>query len=105
MADGFLSTMKATGSKTADELAGELHQRLSPQMARVEEAAKKLLFDSEEAEKAFADHQERVWQASDRNLQDTVTLGKELLAQIESEVGESTREVAARWVTRLVTHS
>ncbi len=101
MADRFLSTLQATGRKTADELAGELHQRLSPQMARVEEAARKLLFDSEEAEKAFAEHQERVWQASDRNLQDTVTRGKELLAQIETEFGESTREAAARWVNEL----
>jgi hypothetical protein len=70
-------------------------------MARVEEAASKLMFDSEEAEKTFAEHQERVWQASDRNLQDTVSRGKELLAQIETEFGESTREAIARWISEL----
>jgi hypothetical protein len=101
MAERFQSTLQATGRKTVDELAGELHQRLSPQMARVEEAARKLLFDSEQAEKAFAEHQDRVWQASDRNLQDTVTRGKELLAQIETEFGESTREATARWINDL----
>jgi hypothetical protein len=101
MAERFQSTLQNSGRKTVDGLAGELHQRLSPQIARVEEAARKLLFDSEEAEKAFAEHQERVWQASDRNLQDTVARGKELLAQIETEFSESTREAATRWVNEL----
>jgi hypothetical protein len=70
-------------------------------VARVEEAASKLTFDSEQAETAFTEHQERVWQASDRNLQDTVSRGKELLAQIETEFGESAREAIARWVNEL----
>jgi hypothetical protein len=101
MAERFLSALQATGRKTVDELVGELHQRLSPQMTRVEEAASKLIFDSEQAEKTFAEHQERVWQASDRNLQDTVIRGKELLAQIETEFGESAREATARWINEL----
>jgi hypothetical protein len=101
MAEQFRSALQATGRKTMDELVGELQQRLAPQMARVEEAASKLVFDSEESEKAFAEHQDRVWQASDRNLQDTVTRGKELLAQIETEFGESAREAISRWVNEL----
>ena len=101
MAERFQSALQATGRKTVDELEGELHQRLSPQIARVEEAAGKLMFDREQAEQAFAEHQERVWQASDRNLQDTVSRGKELLAQIETEFGESTRDAIARWTSEL----
>jgi hypothetical protein len=101
MAERFQSALQATGRKTVDELVGELHQRLSPQVARVEEASSKLMFDSEQAEKIFAEHQERVWQASDQNLQDTVSRGKELLAQIETEFGESGREAIARWVNEL----
>ena len=101
MAEQFQSSLQATGHKTVDELLGELQKRLSPQMARVEEAASKLLFDTEQAEKSFAEHQDRVWQASDRNLQDTVTRGKELLAQIETEFGESAREATARWINEL----
>jgi len=101
MAERFQSALQAKGRKTVDELAGELQRRLSPQMARVEEAASKLTFDSEQAEKTFAEHQERVWQASDRNLQDTVARGKELLAQIETEFGESAREAMSRWTGEL----
>ena len=101
MAERLQSTLQATGRKTVEELAGELHRRLSPEMARVEEAAGKLKFDSEQAEKTFAEHQERVWQASDRNLQDTVARSKELLAQIESEFGESAREAISRWTSEL----
>lgn len=101
MAERFQSTLQATGRKALDELVGEVHRRLSPQMARVEEAASKLQFDSEQAEKTFAELQERVWQASDRNLQDTVARGKELLAQIETEFGESAREAISRWTNEL----
>jgi hypothetical protein len=101
VAERFQSTLQATGRKTVDELVGELHRRVSPQMARIEEAATKLNFDSEQAEKTFAEHQERVWQASDRNLQDTVARGKELLAQIETEFGESAREAISRWTNEL----
>jgi hypothetical protein len=103
MAERYQSALEATGRKTVEELAGELHERLSPQIARVEEATSKLIFDGEQAEKAFAEHQERVWQASDRNLQDTVTRGKELLAQIETEFGESARDAIARWTGELET--
>jgi hypothetical protein len=101
MAERFQSALEATGRKTVDELVGELQQRLSPQMASVEEATGKLMFDREQAEKTLAEHQERVWQASDRNLQDTVTRGKELLAQIETEFGESAREAISRWISEL----
>ena len=101
MAERLQSSLQTTGRKTVEELAADLHRRLSPQMARVEEAAGKLKFDSEQAEKTFAEHQERVWQASDRNLQDTVARSKELLAQIESEFGESMREAISRWTGEL----
>ncbi len=101
MAERFQSALEATGRKTVEELVGELHQRLSPQMAIIEEAMTKLMFGSEQAEKTFAEHQERVWQASDRNLQDTVTRGKELLAQIETEFGKSAREAIDRWISEM----
>ena len=83
--------------------SSNLEQRLSPQLARVEEAGNKLMFDREEAEKTLAEHQARVWQASDRNLQDTVTRGKELFARIETEFGESARETITRWINELET--
>jgi hypothetical protein len=103
MAEQFHSVLEATGRQTVDELVSNLEQRLSPQLARVEEASTKLGFDREEAEKTLAEHQARVWQASDRNLQDTVTRGKELFARIETEFGESARETITRWINELET--
>jgi hypothetical protein len=101
MPEQLQSAMEATGRKIVDDFAGELHERLAPQMARVEEAANKLMFDREEAEKTLVEHQQLIWQASDRNLQDTVARGKELLAQIETEFTESGRETIAKWITEL----
>jgi hypothetical protein len=103
MAEQFHSVLEATGRQTVDELVSNLEQRLSPQLARVEDASTKLVFDREEAEKTLAEHQARVWQASDRNLQDTVTRGKELFARIETEFGESARETITRWINELET--
>ena len=103
MAEQFHSVLQATGSQTVDELVSNLEQRLSPQLARIEDAGNKLMFDREEAEKTLAEHQARVWQASDRNLQDTVTRGKELFARIETEFGESARETITRWINELET--
>ena len=95
--------LEAAGHDTIERLASELEQRLAPQMARVEEAANKLMFDRELAEKTLNELQERIWQASDRNLQDTVTRGKELLARLETEFGESAREAIDRWVVEMET--
>jgi hypothetical protein len=101
MPERLQSAMEATGRKIVDELAADLHERLAPQMARVEEAANKLMFDRDEAEKTLVEHQQLIWQASDRNLQDTVARGKELLAQLETEFSESGREMIAKWISEL----
>jgi hypothetical protein len=101
MAQRMQPILEAAGHDTVERLASELEQRLAPQMARVEEATTKLIFSSEKAEKTLAEHQDRVWQASDRNLQDTITRAKELLTQIETEFGESSREAIGRWVSEL----
>ncbi len=103
MAERFRSDLENAARKTVDDLLAELQNRLAPQIAKVEESTSKLVFDSEQAEKALSDHQERVWQASDRNLQHTVSRGKELLAQIESEFTESARESIVRWVNEVET--
>jgi hypothetical protein len=101
MAERLQFALEVTSRKTMDEFVNDFQQRLAPHIARVEEATNKLTFDSEQAEKALSDHQERVWQASDVNLHNTVTRGRELLAQIESEFAESAREASAGWIREL----
>ena len=101
MAERLHSALETSGHETMDRLVAELDQRLSPQMARIAEATTKLIFDRDHAEQALAEHQERVWQASDRNLQDTVARGKELLAQLETEFGESARSSITRLLSEL----
>ena len=39
----------------------------------------KLALDCEQSEKAIAEHQHRIWQVSDRSVQDSVARSKELL--------------------------
>jgi len=101
MAERLRSALEASGHKIVEELVSDLHQRISPELARVEEATTKLAFDSEEAERSLAAHQERVWQASDLNLQSTITRARELFAQIEKEFSESARESSGRWFREL----
>ncbi len=105
MAERLQPMLEAAGHDTIEKLASELEQRLAPQIARATEMLGKLAFDREQAEKAVAEHQQRIWQASDRSLQDTVARGKELLAQIEKEFGESARTASGRWLTELETRA
>jgi hypothetical protein len=93
--------LEAAGHDTIEKLAGELEQRLAPQIARATEIQSQLTFSSDQAEKAIAEHQQRIWQASDRGLQDTAARGKELLAQIEKEFDESAHSASGRWLAEL----
>jgi hypothetical protein len=95
--------LEAAGHDTIEKLAGELEQRFAPQIARATEILGKLALDREQAEKAVAEHQQRIWQVSDRGLQDTAARGKEVLAQIEKDFGESARTASGRWLAEIET--
>jgi len=105
MAQRMQPILEAAGHDTIDKLASELEQRFAPQVARAAEILGKLAFDREQADKALAEHQQRIWQVSDRGLQDTAARGKELLAQIEKDFGESARTASGRWLAELETRA
>jgi hypothetical protein len=97
--------LEAAGRGTIEKLAGELEQRIAPQIASTSEMLGKLAFNREEAEKAVAEHQQQIWQISERGLQDTAVRGKELLAQIEKDFGESARTASGRYLAELETRA
>ena len=97
--------LESAGQDTIEKLASELELRLAPQVARAAEMLGKLGFDRELAEKAIAEHQERIWQVSERGLQDSAARGKELLSQIEKEFTESARTASGRWLSELETRA
>jgi hypothetical protein len=111
MATRLQPVLESAGQETIGRLASELEQRLAPQIARATEMLSKLAFDRDQAEKALAEHQHKVWQASERSVQDSVARSKELLAQVEKEFGESSRTASAKWFSELevkateITHS
>jgi len=105
MAQRLQPMLEAAGQDTIEKLASELEQRLAPQVARATEMLGHLAFDREQAEKAFAEHQQRIWQVSERGLQDTAARGKELLAQIEKDFGESARTASGRWLAEIETRA
>ena len=105
MAQRLQPMLEAAGHDTIEKLASELEQRLAPQIARATEMLGKIGFDREQAEKAIAEHQQRIWQVSDRGLQDTAARGKELLAQIEKDFAESARTASGRWLAELETRA
>jgi hypothetical protein len=105
MAQRLQPMLEAAGQSTIEKLASELEQRLAPQISSATEILGKLAFDREQADKAVAEHQQRIWQVSDRGLQDTAARGKELLAQIEKEFGESARTASGRWLAEIETRA
>jgi hypothetical protein len=98
MAQRLQPMLETAGHETIEKLASELEQRLAPQIASAAEIMSRLAFDRDQAEKAVAAHQQRIFQVSDRSLQETAARGKEVLAQIESDFGESARSNSARWL-------
>ena len=101
MAERLQPVLETAGQQTIERLANELEQRLAPQIAGVTEMLGKLAFDREQAEKAFSEHEHRIWQVSDRSVQESVARSKELLAQVENEFVESARATSGRWLSEL----
>ena len=97
--------LEAAGQESIEKLAAEFEHRFSPQMTQATEILSKLAFDSNRAEKAAAEHQQRIWQMSDRGLQESAGRSKEILAGIEKEFAESARTASARWMAELETRA
>jgi hypothetical protein len=97
--------LEHAGNQSIEKLAVELEARFSPQIARAAEILSKLAFDSDRAEKAAAEHQQRIWQMSDHGLQESSARSKEILAQIEKDFVESARNASARWLAELETRA
>jgi hypothetical protein len=105
MAQRLQPLLESAGHDTIEKLAGELEQRISPQISGAMDILNKLTFNRDEADKAVATHQQRIFQASERSLQDSAARGKELLAQIEKEFSESAGSVSARWLAEIETRA
>ncbi len=105
MAQRLQPMLEAAGHDSIEKLASELEQRFAPEIARATETLGKLAFDHEQAEKAATEYQQRIWQVSDRSLQETAARSKELLAQIEKDFGESARTSSGRWLAELETRA
>jgi len=103
LAERLQPVLESTGRQTIERLGHELEDRLAPQVARASELMSKLASDQAQAEKVFQEHQTRLWQASERSVQDSVTHSKEILAQLEKEFSESARNASAKWFTELET--
>jgi len=103
LAQRLQPVLESAGHQAIERLAHELEEQLGPQIIRATELMSKLALDQSQAEKALQEHQTRLWQASERSVQDSVTLSKEVLAQVEKEFAESARNASAKWLTELET--
>jgi hypothetical protein len=103
LAERLQPVLESTGLQTIEHLAKELEQRLGPQVIRVTEMMSKIAFDQAQAEKTLQEHQTRLWQASERSVQDSVTRSREVLTQVEKEFAESVRNTSTKWFTELET--
>ena len=103
LADRLQPVLESAGHQTIERLAVELEQRLRPQIAQATEMLSKLAFDRGQAEKALAEHQTSLWQASERSVQDSVARSKEVLALVEKEFAESARNTSTKWFNELET--
>jgi hypothetical protein len=97
--------LEAAGQESIEKLAAEFENRFSPQITQATELLSKIAFDSDRAEKAAAEHQQRIWQMSDQGLQESAARSKEILAEIEKDFAESARNASARWLAELETRA
>ena len=103
MAERLQPVLESAGNETIARLAGDLNQKLEPEIARAAEVMTKLGQGREESEKAVAEHQNRIWQISERSVQDSVTRAKELLARVEKDFVETARTTSGKWFSELET--
>ena len=103
MAERLQPVLETAGHQTIERLASELEQRLAPQITGAAEMLNRLAFDRDQSEKSLTEHQNRIWQVSERGVQDSVARSKELLAHVEKEFVESARTTSARWFSELET--
>jgi len=101
MAARLQPALESAGQDTIERLARELEQRLAPQVARASEVLSRLAFDQGRVEKALAEHQQQLWQACERTVQESVTRAKNVLAGVEKDFSESARAAGAKWLTEL----
>jgi hypothetical protein len=97
--------LESAGHQAIERLANELDQRFAPQIARATEILSRLALDQDKAEKALGEHQQKLWQTSERSVQDSVARAKEVLAEVEKEFGESSRNSSTKWLTELETRA
>ena len=93
--------LESAGQQAIERLGHDLEERLSPQIVRATEVMSKLASDQAQAEKMLQEHQTRLWQASERSVQDSVAHSKQVLAQMEKELTESVRTASAKWFNEL----
>jgi hypothetical protein len=105
MAERLQPVLETAGNETITRLANELNQRLSPEITRASEVMNQLAQDRDQTEKALTEHQHRIWQASERGVQESVARSKELLARVEKDFVESARATSAKWFSELETKS
>jgi hypothetical protein len=93
--------LESAGQQAIERLGHDLEDRLSPQIVRATEVISKLAFDQAQAEKTLQEHQTRLWQASERSVQDSVTHSKQVLSQMEIDLTESVKTASAKWFNEL----
>jgi hypothetical protein len=103
MAERLQPVLESAGNETIARLSGDLNQRLEPEIARAAEVMNKLAQDREQTEKAVAEHQNRIWQISERSVQDSAARAKEILARVEKDFVESARTTSGKWFSELET--
>jgi len=103
IAERLQPVLEAAGRQTIERLANELEQRLEPQLIGATDMLSRLAFDQEQSEKSLTEHQNRIWQVSERGVQESVARSRELLSQVEKEFVESARTTSERWVSELET--
>jgi len=101
MAERLQPALETAGQQTIERLSREMEQQITPQIARAAEILSRLAAGQDQAEKSLTEHRQKLWEASERGVLDSVARGKELLAEVEKEFTESARNNSAKWLGEL----
>ncbi len=93
--------LEASGQETIARMVSELEERIAPHVARATEIVNGLSLTEAHSSRLISQHQDLLWQTSDRILQESVSRAKEILDQIERNFGETAHVAATKWTAEL----
>jgi hypothetical protein len=101
LADRLQPALESSCQETITRLVTQFEERIAPHVGRAAEIVNELSLTEVQSNSLVSQHRDLLLQASERILQDSVSRTKEILDQMERNVGEAAQIASAKWAAEL----